>query len=71
MIEPKEKDDYRRLLKPVSATSDGLQKIIEGDISKPSIDAEIEALNHIKAVLSDICLRSARMGIDLVEISEK
>ena len=69
-IEVKETDNYQRLLKHVSGTTNGLQLLVDGAIPKPENEEEAEAAICIKAALPNLCLLIARLGIDLIEINE-
>jgi hypothetical protein len=69
-VKVKEPDNYRRLWDHVLKVGDGLQLLADGSILNPETEDESEALRGLLMGLPHICLHSARLGVDLMEIHE-
>jgi hypothetical protein len=67
-VTPKKIDNYQRLWKHVCGASEGLQLLTDGSIPPPSTEEEAEALRGIIMAMPHLCLQTARMGVDLMEI---
>ena len=66
----KDINNYQRLWKHVLSTSEGLQILADGSMPSPETEEEAEALKGIIMALPHLCLQTARMGVDLMEIHE-
>jgi hypothetical protein len=63
-------DNYQRLWKHVKDAANGLQIMADGAIPKPENEEEAEALKGTLMALPNLCLQTARMGVNLMEIHE-
>lgn len=66
----KEIDNYQRLEKHVTAATNGLQLLADGSIPPPETEKELDAATCIKGALPNLCLQTARLGVNLIEINE-